>query len=373
LIVEFDGNIVTFSCECGQQMKVPVQQVGAKGTCRACGRKLTVPSPPPRPRRGARRGQYKEDDAATYQRDLEGTYSEADLITYPGEQSADMPPPEIEEQLLEDRFAEEKSLFDLRKEILKYPVANQQAIQIFLSGAILLNPHMWKFVKFLSTIPVVGCFVLVLAIIVIPSSWVIYCSYLLLIIEKSAEGKKRIPDLPVFTSFGDQLQDFVKFIVASAVAFSPFLVYSAALNLEINAKLTEAAATGEVPGEELFSVASSGIGMQVFLYLIASFYMPMVLLTLVVTKRLSKAINPVFVFRSIASIWREYLVAMGIIYLLLRSIVTIFTILKDLLAVDWFSSLVGYFAEPIVTFYAIVVTMHVIGLLYYRNGRKLQW
>jgi len=228
-------------------------------------------------------------------------------------------------------------------------------------------------VKYLGTIPIVGCFVWVLAIVLIPGAWVIYCSYLMLIIERSAEGKTSLPDLPVFASFGDQLQDVVKLLIASAIGFLPFLVYSAALNLEIYGKMIEARATGEVPGAEFFNIASSGIGMQMFLYLVASFYMPMVLLTLVVTKKLGKAVNPVFIFRSIASIWREYLVAMGIIFLFLRLTVTIFTIMKDLLAIDWFSSLVGYAAEPITTFYAVVVTMHVIGLLYYRNGRKLQW
>jgi hypothetical protein len=252
-------------------------------------------------------------------------------------------------------------------------VANKQATQIFLSGAIIFSPLVWVFIRFLGYIPLLGCFIQIFAIASIPFIWLMYFSYLILIIEKSAEGQKRIPELPVFSSFGDNLQDLMKFVAVTAIAFSPFLVYSVSLNLEIFGKILEARATGKVPDAEFFQMASGGLGMQMLLYATASFYMPMVLLTLVVTKKFSKAINPVFIFRSIAAIWREYLMAMGIIFLLLRLALTLFTILKDILAVDWFSSMVGYIAEPIATFYAVVVTMHVIGLLYYRNGRKLQW
>ena len=371
--LEFDGKTVTFSCECGQQMKVPVEQVGAKGFCRACGHRIIVPAPPSRPKRGASIEPPEYYSSPYHRRDLEGDYTEADLITHPEEQSGEMPPPEIDEHLLDERFEEKKSLFDLRKEILRYPVANKQATQIFLSGAILFSPLIWEFVKILGFIPIFGCLVQIFAIISIPFILVMYFSYLMLIIEKSAEGKMHIPDLPVFTSFGDNFQDLLKFLAVSAIAFSPFLVYSASINIEIFGQMMEARARGEVPGEEFFSIASGGMGMQMLLYVMASFYMPMVLLTLVVTKKFSKAVNPVFIFRSISAIWREYLVAMGIIFILLRLALTIFTILKDLLAVDWFSSLLAYFAEPIVTFYAVVVTMHVIGLLYYRNGRRLQW
>jgi hypothetical protein len=358
-------------------MQVPVEHVGEKGFCRSCGHRVTVPKPPSRPRRRSEIEPPDYYDSPYHRRDLEGSYSEADLITYPEERSDAMPPPEIEEPLLDERFDQKKSLFDMRKEILKYPVANKQAAQIFFSGAILFSPLIWKVVGLVGYLSYVigflALFLQVFAVISVVFIWVMYFSYLRLIIEKSAEGQKQIPELPVFTSFGDNLRDLAEVVGVSVIAFSPFLIYSAAVNIQIYGQMMEAEARSEVPGNEFFGIISGGLEVQMLLYAVAAFYMPMVLLTLVVTKKFGKAVNPVFIFRSIASIWREYLVAMGIIFLLLRLVLTLFTILKDILAVDWFSSMLAYIAEPIVTFYAVVVTMHVIGLLYYRNGRKLQW
>ena len=121
------------------------------------------------------------------------------------------------------------------------------------------------------------------------------------------------------------------------------------------------------------SRAAPNLAMLALLYSIAAFYMPMVLMALVVTRNFGKAVNPVFIFRSIYRIRREYLTAMAIIFLFLRGSLTIFAILKDVLAFDWFTSAVGYIGEPIIEFYAIVITMHIIGLLYYRNAEELQW
>lgn len=366
--IHSDGEFITFRCKCGQQMKVSVEHVGSKGRCRVCGHGVVVPFPPRPPGQGA----AGPPDSPYHRRDLEGSYTEADLITYPDRRPAMGPDVALDESL-----EEKKSLLEMRKDILRYPVANKQATQIFLSGAIIFSPLIWKAVGLVGYLSyVIGCLAILVqffVMICVLGVWLMYFSYLLLIIEKSAEGNRRIPELPVFTSWAENFDDLLKVLAVSAIAFSPFLVYSASLNIEIFGQIMEARARGEVPGAEFFTVASTGLGVQILLYATASFYMPMVLLTLVVTKRFGKAVNPVFIFRSIASIWREYLAAMGIIFLFLRLTLTLFTVMKDLLAVDWFSSLLGYAAEPIITFYAVVVTMHIIGLLYYRNGKQLQW
>ncbi len=359
-----NGEFITFRCECGQRMKVPVARAGSRGRCRACGHRVVVPIPPNSPGPGT----VEPPEFSYHRRDLEGSFTEADLITYPDRRPAMAPGVAVDESL-----EEKKTLLEMRKDILRYPVANKRAVQIFLTGAILFSPLIWRFVNLLGFIPIIGCLALILAIIIIPFLWLMYFSYLLLIIEKSAEGNMRIPELPVFTSWQDNFKDLLKVIAVSAIAFAPFLVYSASLNIEIFGRIMEARARGEVPGAEFFTITSAGLSVQMLLYAMTSFYMPMVLLTLVVTKRFGKAVNPVFIFRSIASIWREYLAAMGIIFLFLRLTLTLFTIMNDLLAVDWFSSVVANVAEPIATFYAVVVTMHIIGLLYYRNGNKLQW
>jgi hypothetical protein len=138
-------------------------------------------------------------------------------------------------------------------------------------------------------------------------------------------------------------------------------------------RLWESAARGEPPEADLMSGASSTLGMLLLLYAIAAFYMPMVLMSLVVTKKFLRAVNPLFIVRSILRIGREYLVAMLIIFLFLRGALTLFTIVKDVLDADWFTSFAANVGEPIIEFYVLVVTMHVIGLLYYRNGDKLCW
>ena len=358
----FDERFITFRCECGQRMKVPIARAGSKGRCRACDQRVVVPIPPP-----------SSDSESVYQRrDLEGSFTEADLITYPDRSPAMEPAVALDESL-----EEKKTLLEMRWDILRYPVANKRAVQIFLTGAIIFSPFIWKAVGLVGYLSlVIGCLALLIQIFVMISVlgvWLMYFSYLLLIIEKSAEGNTRIPELPVFSSWQDNLKDLLKVIAVSAIAFSPFLVYSASLNIEIFGKLMEARALGEVPDTEFFTIASAGLGAQMLLYATASFYMPMVLLTLVVTKNFGKAVNPVFIFRSIACIWREYFAAMGIIFFFLRLTLTLLMVMRDLLAVDWLSSIVGNVAEPIATFYAVVVTMHIIGLLYHRNGNKLQW
>jgi len=200
-----------------------------------------------------------------------------------------------------------------------------------------------------------------------------YFSYMLLIIQKSAEGSRKIPELPIFQTWEQNLADLLRVVGASVVAFSPFLVYATSTNLEFFAHWLEASSRGESLGPEAMGSVSATLGTLVLLYATAAFYLPMVLMTLVVKKNFFRAINPLFIFRSIASIAREYLAAMLIIFLVLRGSLTLFTILKDVLDAGWFSAFAQNVGEPIIEFYVLVVTMHVIGLLYYRNGDRLNW
>jgi hypothetical protein len=308
-------------------------------------------------------------------RDLQEKYSEEDLITYPEIAPVKPPaPPPV------DALREKPSLLHMLGDILEYPLSNKQAAQIFLTGAVLFSPLVWKPLLILNFIPGYSCVFLLLRyvvtgliVIVVVSVRLMYFSYLLLVIEKSAEGRRKIPELPVFSTWEENLNDLLKVLGASAIAFSPYLVYSLASNIEFMAHMAESAARGAPPGSEELGGASSTLGMLMLLYAIAAFYMPMVLMTLVVTKNFLKAINPLFIFRSILRIRREYLAAMVIIFLLLRGSLTAFTIVADVLDAGWFTSLAGNVAEPVIEFYALVVTMHVIGLLYYRNGDKLRW
>ena len=384
---ESDSKFITFSCECGQEMRVRVKYAGAKGRCKICGRKLVVPEPPQRavepPFQAARSAEERSSPdyytSPFHRRDREGTYSEEDLITHPAEGSIPKKPAGLPRELL----AEKKSLFGMLGEILRYPVSDKLSTQIFLAGAILFSPLVWKILVPLRYIPqllpipfVAGGIAFVLAIIfiiVIISIRLMYFSYLLLIIEKSSEGSPKIPELPVFQTWQENLADLLKVLGASAIAFAPFLVYAFSTNVEVLARMLEAQARGEAPGADAVGDVFSNLGALGLLYATAAFYMPMVLMTLVVTGSFAKAVNPAHIIRSIFRIRREYLAAMFIILFFLRGSLTVFTVLKDILAFDWFSSMVGYIGEPIIEFYALVVTMHVIGLLYYRNGDKLEW
>jgi len=363
---ESGGRFVTFSCDCGQAIRVPVERVGSEGRCKACGRRIVVPGPVRRDAPAEPPGHYVSPH---HRRDLEGTYSEEDLVTYPDT------PPIREKSDAPEKFPEQKkSLFEMLGEILRYPVATKLATQIFVSGAVLFSPLIGKAMIIGKLLPCcLGVPIMITIFIIITSIRLMYVSFLLLIIETSAQGSGRIPELPVFQSWQDNLQDLLKVLGASVIAFAPYLVYAMSLNIEMISRLLEAYSRGEAPGEEVFGAASANLGMLVLIYAIIALYMPMVLMTLVVTKSFGKAVNPAFIFRSIFRIRREYLVAMVIIFLFLRGSLTVLTILKDVLGYDWFAIFVGYVGEPIFEFYAVVVTMHVIGLLYYRNAKKLQW
>lgn len=365
---ESDSKFITFSCDCGQRMRVPVERAGVKGRCKACGRKVVVPVPE-RPLKDEEFVPPPIQDASPlHRRDLEGTYSEEDLITYPRQ-----PPIPKEPVVPPEAREEKKSLFEMLGEILRYPVSDRLATQIFLSGAFIFSPLIWLVMWPFRFLGCIGLLLRIPLFIIIICVRLMYFSYLLLIIEKSAEGDRRIPDLPVFQTWDQHIKDLVKVIAASAIAFSPFLVYAAAVNIGVIAEVMEAFARGEAPGAGVMDDASSSLGALALLYATASFYMPMVLMILVVTKRFSRAVNPFLIFRSIVRIGREYIVAVLIIFLFLRGSLTLLTILKDVLATDWFIALAGYVGEPIVEFYVLVVTMHVIGLLYYRNGDRLEW
>jgi hypothetical protein len=306
-------------------------------------------------------------------RELEGNYSEEDLITYPNLAPVrQKPTPPQQEQ------EAEKSLLGELREILKYPFVNTQAMQIFFSGAFFFSPIVWKIALLPMYFPLtrfccVGYILVGFLLFVVISIRLMYFSYLLLIIEKSAEGGREIPELPLFQSWQENLQDLLKVLGVSAIAFSPFLVYALSVNIEVFMRMLEAYSRGESPGSDVLSGTSYNLGVLLLLYALIAFYLPMVFMVLVVTKSFAKAVNPVFIIRSIFKIGREYLMAMLIIFIVLRGSLTLFTILKDLFLVNWFSLLSRYVAEPVITFYVFVVSMHIIGRLYYRNGKKLEW
>jgi len=355
------SDFISFTCSCGQRIQVPARSAGAKGRCKACGRRIIIPVPL----------QHEETEIPAVPPDYtppvaqQGEkFSEEDLMTYPSRRLVTEKQPPV------DALREKPTLFHMLGDILRYPVSDKLATQIFLTGAIFFSPLMWKTMYVAQFLPCIGFIFVFLTIV---SIRLMYFSYLLLIIEKSAEGRRKIPELPVFQTWEQNLNDLVKVIGASVIAFAPYLVYAFSSNVEMIGRLWESAARGEPPEADLMSGASSTLGMLLLLYAIAAFYMPMVLMSLVVTKKFLRAVNPLFIVRSILRIGREYLVAMLIIFLFLRGALTLFTIVKDVLDADWFTSFAANVGEPIIEFYVLVVTMHVIGLLYYRNGDKLCW
>ena len=364
-----DGRFIVFRCECGQKIKVPAEHVGAKGRCKACGRELVVPEPEHPARHEEIDPPPEHIISPRHIRELEGDYSEEDLITYPDRLPIRKAP---ETSVRQQEF--EKSLLGELREILRYPFKDKLAMQIFFSGTFFFSPLVWLVVVVLNLIPCcLKYFLIGPYFIGVVGIRLMYFSYLLLIIEKSAEGSRQIPELPVFQSWQENLRDLIKVLGVSAIAFSPFLAYAFATNLQVVMQMLEAYNRGATLGTNVFSGALDNLAALIFVYAITAFYMPMVLMALVVTKSFAKAVNPVFIFRSILRIGREYLTAMLIIFIFLRGALTLFTALKDIFFAGWFSMLSKYLFEPTIKFYVFVITMHVIGLLYYRNGEKLKW
>lgn len=372
MIVEFDGEFIRFDCECGQMIKVPAEQIGAVGSCRACGEEVIVPIPPSRPTRSAAFENPDQHTSPHHRRDLEGSYSEADLITYPDAEPLVEP---LSEPLAEpaamphDQDEPQEGLLEMRAEILMYPFVDKRAQQIFFTGVFIFSPMIWWLMIPARFIPLIGILIGIFMFLTIVSLRLMYFSYLLLVIEKSAEGNTRIPELPVFTSWKEDARNLLKVIGVSVIAFSPYLLYGTAVNMQIYM----AGSSGAASVFSIFDVASAGLGVQMFLYATAAFYMPMVLMALVVTGSFARAVNPVFIFRSIWRVRREYLTAMALISVLLSGALALLAIIKGVLADAVFAYVAGHVLAPTVTFYAIIITMHVMGLLYYRNGRELKW
>jgi hypothetical protein len=349
-------------------IQAPVERAGARGRCKLCGRELIVPPPQATRPPVASSKSYRASPGR--RGSLDEKYSEEDLVTYPEYGVIhDEPPIPADDLIVEGKRV---GLLSMYRDILKYPVSNKTATQIFLTGAILFSPVVWLVMAPFRYFPFFGPIIIGFIFLSIISIRLMYFSYLLLIIEKSSMGIRQIPELPLFQSWQDHVKDLLKVLGASVVAFSPFIVYAIATNIEIMARMWEAQARGEIAGDNVFGGVSTNLQAMTLLYAIAAFYMPMVLMSLVVTRSFLKAINPAFIIGSIFRMGREYLAAMLII-VLFRAALTLFTMSMDVLAADWFAKLVRYLVEPILEFYVFVVTMHVIGLLYYRNGHKLKW
>jgi hypothetical protein len=323
-----------------------------------------MPAPSAEPKAAAPASEYLSPAAP---RPLQEKFAEDDMMTYPDTPLVKAPvAPRV------DVLREKPSLLAMLGDILRYPISNKSAFHIFLTGAILFSPLVWKTMEPGRYLPCIGFIINAFIFITIVSVRLMYFSYLLLVIQKSAEGSQKIPELPVFQTWEQNLSDLLKVLGASVVAFSPFLIYAASSNIDLIANMWEASSRGESLGPGSL-VGASTLGTLVLLYATAAFYMPMVLMALVVTRNFVKAVNPVFILSSIFRVGREYLAAMIIIFLFLRGSLTLFTMLKDILDIDWFTSFAKNLGEPIIEFYVLVVSMHVIGLLYYRNAERLHW
>lgn len=169
-------------------------------------------------------------------------------------------------------------------------------------------------------------------------------AYLMKIISHSADGEKEVPDFPDFVDFQDSIiAPAFKVMGATVLPIIPTLAY--------------------------YFLARPELGFRdpivIILFLIGLFVIPMCLLTISLTDSIS-SINPLFIIPSILKTFGSYIVAFGMLVVIVFLELTA----KNLIASIPF---LRYFIESFLTLYFIMLEARVIGLVYYSNRERLNW
>jgi hypothetical protein len=182
-------------------------------------------------------------------------------------------------------------------------------------------------------------------------------SYLQRIITTSAGGEKQLPDWPDFSGFDDVIGPCFQF---GAAIFGCFLPAIAVLVL--------AGTDSEWAGQLIWPALLFGC-----------FYLPMAFLAVAMFDTVS-ALNPILIIPSITRVFKEYLVACGLLIfiLALRFGINLFiSVLFQPLTHDIAMMIVGALVRGLISgflgLYFLIVEMRILGLLYYTKKDELGW
>jgi hypothetical protein len=182
-------------------------------------------------------------------------------------------------------------------------------------------------------------------------------SYLQRIITTSAAGEKQLPDWPDFSGFDDVIGPCLQF---GAAIFGCFLPAIAVLIL--------AGSDSEWAGQLIWPALLFGC-----------FYLPMAFLAVAMFDTVT-ALNPILIIPSITRVFKEYLVACGLLILILAlrfGINVLFSVLFLPMTHDIGMMIVGALVQGLISgflgLYFLTVEMRILGLLYYTKKAELGW
>ncbi len=170
------------------------------------------------------------------------------------------------------------------------------------------------------------------------------CSYMLEIVKASASGRPDPPDWPEFQHWGHIFMPLLYVGGTFAFSFFPAVAYYA-LFLDFS---------GE-PDFVFWFLSAAGI-----------FYFPMALLAVALT-RLFRAASPFYVIPSIVRVWRNYLLACGVMALAYLCSFIAREVAGDSVP------LLGAVAGNALSIYFMLLEMHIIGILFFTHEQELNW
>lgn len=175
-----------------------------------------------------------------------------------------------------------------------------------------------------------------------------YCiAFLFKIIMETATGEQDVAELPGLQNmWDDMLRPFFQVVFAVLTCLLPYIL--AAWHLE------------DGPSELSwlpFVLLAGGL-----------FYLPMVLMAMVIFNSLLTALNPILVFPAISRIFLRYLV----VVIILGAILIGYGIAAEALdqSLHWF---VAYPVVTLVTFYTGIIQARILGLIYRTNAERIGW
>ncbi|MDB6122265.1 MAG: domain containing protein [Pedosphaera sp.] len=234
---------------------------------------------------------------------------------------------------------EDKTFFALLPKAFKYPFQGDGWI-LMVTGTIF-----YLFVDFIAHAKAFGgLFVLAAVLVTTIFAFGYLFSYMTRIILTTADGAKQMPDWPDFLSWGDVMVPMFQLVVILAACFSPMLIISL---ISI-----------ENPWMMNFILPALVLGCL---------YLPMGMLAVALADTVL-ALNPLVLVPSMLLVYREYIVACGVL----------FVILLVQGAINFTLSKLNLFIIPGLIggafgWYFLTVEMRILGLLYRTKKQELGW
>ncbi len=347
---------ITFNCTCGQKLETDDKDAGKQAKCPRCGLSITIPSPAKEETICPACGNPMEDDAIICVqcgfnkktgRQLAAAYDVGEDT-----QDESVPAPSVSgvRQVTrrarrgEEEIPEESPVFSSFTKSFIFPLKGTALWMVILMP--LLRP--------ISTfIPLGGIIYFAL-----------FYSCLTDIMRTAASGPKFTVERPDFSDFWSEM-----LLPALIVFFAILIVIGIPLGVTMSliggtAVLSQLSELSSFRAEILPGLAGGAI-VGVLVALFCASYFPMTLVVAGIYQTFGSSLNPVFLFRSISRIPKEYALVALFLYIII--------VLAGLINLGFLLIPFGGFLSPMISFYFYAVIASRLGFMYYYNKERLGW